>query len=141
MLKLYLLAAISLCIMAGCASSDQKQHNEAETSYPNLTELKEPGQNPHKEGTTYIDSVKEVTVDSKDALLIAGNLADGCTHLESVSHAIEGDTLTLHLSVWRDAEAMCTQALVPFSFIYEELDAKELARYSKATVNGKTYAF
>lgn len=140
MLKL-LLATISLCIMGSCASSDQKQHNEAGTSYPNLTELKESGQNSHKEGTAYIDSVKQITTNSKKALLIAGNLADGCTHLESVSHTTEGDSLILNLSIWRNTEAMCTQALVPFSFIYEELDEEMLTDYSKVTVNGKTYLF
>lgn len=137
-----LLAVISLFMIGGCASADnKKKRSDTADSYSNRIELKKPSGNSLQTGKVYIDSVTQVTTKSKEALLIAGKLADGCTHLQSVNHRTEDHTLILELSTWRDAEAMCTQALVPFSFIYEKLDAEELTTYSQATVNGKTYSF
>lgn len=142
MLKLYLLATAALFVIGGCASSENnKQQSDAtDSSYPNLIELKKPGEKQHQQAKVYIDSVKQITTDSKKALLISGNLPDGCTHLESVSHHTEDHSLVLDVSTWRDTGAICTQALVPFSFIYEKPDAEEISTHSHATVNGKTYS-
>lgn len=148
MAKLYLFAVLSLFLTGGCASSEEKQQTntsaDARDSYPNLAELKKPGQKPHKAGKVYVDSVKQVTTaNSKKALLISGRLADGCTYLESVTHraGMEDQSLILRLSAWRDSAAACTQALVPFSYIYRKLDKEAIGKYSQATVNGKTYTF
>lgn len=142
MLRLCLLAVISLFVIDGCASADnKKKRSDTADSYPDLIELKKPSRNARQTGKVYIDSVKQITTESKEALLIAGKLADGCTHLQSVHHRVEDHTLILELSTWRDTEAMCTQALVPFSFIYEELDSEEITTYSQATVNGNIYSF
>lgn len=140
--RLCLLAVISLYIINGCASADDKRKcSDAADSYPNLIELKKPSGSSLQTGKVYIDSIKQVTTESKEALLIAGKLADGCTYLQSVNHRVEDHTLILELSTWRDTEAMCTQALVPFSYIYGELNSEGIATYSQATVNGKTYSF
>lgn len=146
MAKPYLFAVLLLFLTTRCSSSEEKQqaNTNAADSYPNLTELKKPGQKPHKAGKVYVDSVKQVvTANSKKALLISGSLADGCTHLESVTHHAgrEDQSLILRLTAWRDSAAACTQALVPFSYIYRKLDKEAIGKYSQATVNGKTYTF
>lgn len=142
--NIYLFAVLSLLLIKGCASSEEKQQIKADApdSYPHLTELKNPGQTPHKEGKVYIDSVNQVTAaDPKKSLLISGRLADGCTYLDTVTHHIEDHSLIVHLSAWRETHAMCTQALVPFSFLYRNFDNEELDKYSQVIINEKTYTF
>lgn len=124
-------------MISGCASSDPKLTD----SYPNLTELQQPEGTPHQEGKVYIDSLKQITLEEENALLIFGKLADGCTHLRAASHQETKDS-TLHLKVtaWRHADKMCTQALVPFSYIYRELSNSQINHYSDILINGKKYS-
>ncbi|SMO60910.1 hypothetical protein [Fodinibius sediminis] len=141
MLKFYLFSALSLILLGGCASSEHKQQtDDGKPAYPDLVELKDPETTPHQNGKVYVDSVRQVTVKSREALLISGSLADGCTHLASIDHRIAGQTLIIELSAWRNADRMCTQALVPFSFIYDKLKPEELKEYSTATINGQKYS-
>ena len=77
------------------------------------------------EGTgAYIDSV-EVVVDDADQAhaLIQGHLADGCTEIVEylVVYQEETETYTITVGTYRDPEAMCTMALVPFE---ETLDLR-----------------
>ncbi len=48
-------------------------------------------------------------------LEIQGHLPDGCTAVETVAQAMQGDRIVVSLFTRRDAEALCTEALVPFS--------------------------
>ncbi|SHE82243.1 hypothetical protein SAMN05443144_103254 [Fodinibius roseus] len=139
--RLFLLATAAFWVIGACASTDNKEQSDTADSYPHLIELKEPNKTASQPGKVYIDSVRHITSGAHEGLLIAGNLSDGCTHLKSVNHRIEEDTLILELSAWRNTGAMCTQALVPFSYIYEKLDSVEAAAYSQAIINGKTYSF
>lgn len=127
---------IGLFLLLGCASSNPKLTD----SYPNLTELQQP-EGTHHEGKVYIDSLNQITIAEENALLISGKLADGCTHLRTVSHQKTKDS-TLHLKVtaWRHADKMCTQALVPFSYIYRELSNSQINHYSDILINGKKYS-
>lgn len=128
---------IGLFIISGCASSDPKLSD----SYPNLTELQQPEDAPHREGKVYVDSLKQITLEEDNVILISGKLADGCTYLQAVSHQERGDS-TLHLTVtaWRHADKMCTQALVPFSYIYRGLSNSQINHYSDILINGKKYS-
>lgn len=140
MLKYFLLILTSVFIMCSCASSKKDQQPKAQNSYPNLVGLEKPKKSSAEPGKIYIDSVKKITKNSRPALLISGNFADGCTHLQSVNHRTQNDSLALELSTWRDADAMCTQALTPFSFIYDKLSDTKLSNYSQVSIKGKTYS-
>jgi hypothetical protein len=123
-----------LFMIFGCASSNPKLTD----SYPNLTELQQPEGTPHQEGKVYIDSLKQITIEEENALLMSGKLADGCTHLRAVSHQETKDrTLHLKVTAWRHADKMCTQALVPFSYIYRELSDSQINHYSDILINEK----
>jgi hypothetical protein len=73
---------------------------------------------PASEGA-YIDSV-EVVVKGTDPAqaeaVIRGNLPDGCTEIVEylVVYQEETETYTITVGTYRDPEAMCTMALVPF---------------------------
>jgi inhibitor of cysteine peptidase len=64
-----------------------------------------------------VESVK--TILSKDdpetmAVVVSGNLRDGCTQIVDVTSAVEGGEIVVEILTERPADRMCTQALVPF---------------------------
>jgi hypothetical protein len=65
-----------------------------------------------------IDSV-EVSIVSFDPIridiTISGYLADGCTKLGDISQAVDGRRITVTVNTVRPRDAICTQAIVPFS--------------------------
>lgn len=46
--------------------------------------------------------------------VVRGNLPDGCTELDEVTTALEGNVFRIRLTTQRPAGAVCTEALVPF---------------------------
>lgn len=69
------------------------------------------------EGTAVVESVEVLLLESfpvQVRLVARGNLPDGCTALGDWRVEREGDTFAVTLPTTRSAEAMCTEALVPF---------------------------
>lgn len=129
-------AVLFLSVFAiACSSSEPEQQPE----YPNLTSLNPPDTQQVASSIIYIDSVKVIDHNNEKALLISGNFPNGCTYLRDASHTATADSLQLSLTAWKPADKMCTQALVPFSFIYEELPAAELEQHSRTSVNDQTF--
>lgn len=135
----YRIVIFSMALAAGCASANQPR-KEKKPAYPHLVQLQKPVQVPHQAGKAYIDSLTQITVDNRKALLISGHFADGCTNLSRVSHQSDSTGLRLKITAWRNTERMCTQALVPFSYIYD-ISNQTLANHSRAVINGQTYSF
>lgn len=134
-LALFLLAGI---IMAGgCASSEKNDAHKK--GYVNLVEVRAPEQQNHEDSKVYIDSVQFIDDNNRRVLLISGNFPDGCTHLGQASHTTHTGKVELSLSAWRDPDMMCTQALTPFSFIYDDLTKEDFKQQSTLLVNGTTY--
>jgi len=87
----------------------------------------------------YIDSVKMIDYKKNKALLISGNMANGCTYLREASHTVEGDSLKLSMTTWQPADKMCSQALVPFSFIYDDFPQEKLNGKKTMSLNKKSF--
>lgn len=141
MLKFFIWAALLLslaCLICSCASSDQQK--QPDHNYPNQVELQKPGNIAHQPGKVYIDSVSHIRSKSQEGLLITGSFADGCTQLQKITHSTVDDLLRIRLSAWKNTDTLCTQALVPFSYIYNKLRPEYLSGYSKITINGKIYS-
>lgn len=130
-------AVLFLSVVAMACSSSEPEQQQPE--YPNLIALNPPDTQQVVSSNVYVDSVKVIDHNNEKALLISGNLASGCTYLRDASHTAAADSLQLSLTAWKPADKMCTQALVPFSFIYEELPSAELETHSRATVNDQTF--
>lgn len=67
--------------------------------------------------TVYIDGVDVLLMESfplQARAVVRGNLPDGCTRISGVTAERNGDTFVIAIAAERDADAMCTQALVPF---------------------------
>ncbi|MEZ4156507.1 MAG: hypothetical protein R3B52_00815 [Candidatus Paceibacterota bacterium] len=71
------------------------------------------------EGIYYVDGIDLLMLESfplQMRAIVKGSLADGCTQIESVKSRFSavGKQFTIDVATARDAEALCTQALVPF---------------------------
>lgn len=122
-MKLCLLTITVLFAITGCSSAQQSHEMETQPSQ------------------VYIDSVKAANQSGQKVLKLFGNYPDGCTHLEEVTHQIKNGEIHLQLFARRPADAMCTQALVPFSFIYDKLSEKEISDHAKVIIEGTTYKY
>jgi hypothetical protein len=89
----------------------------------------------------YINSIEKVTYKDKKVLLIKGDLPDGCCQLYNVHKAIDGDTLSLAINTWKQKDKVCTQALKPFTFIYDGLGYFEYKSVTFYKIDGKVKAF
>lgn len=73
--------------------------------------------------------------------IVSGNLPDGCTTIGGVTQAREANRFTVTLTTLRDANAACTEALVPYQEIIS-LDVAGLAAGNYVVdVNGMTQTF
>ncbi|HKK45165.1 MAG TPA: hypothetical protein VJ964_06555 [Balneolaceae bacterium] len=125
--------------MTGCASSSNS--NNEKHSFTNLVTVEKPGSTKHNPSKVYVDSVKQITIDQKPALLVSGTFPDACTKLEEVTHRISDDSLSLNLKAWRNPDELCAQVLTPFSFIYDSLTKKELSSHSSVYINKTAYHY
>lgn len=135
-MKLISLILLASFIIAGCASSEN--NSDRSRDFNNLVEITPPGNEPEEISKVYVDSAEVITRNGKKALLISGNFPDGCTNLKSVTHTLGNGKLRINMTAWRNPEKMCTQALVAFSFIYNEVDS-ELNKNPALLINGTPY--
>jgi len=77
------------------------------------------------------------------AVIASGNLSDGCTEIDEINQTFDDETNTFSVKITTDrpADAMCTQALVPFEErISLEVQGLPAGTYT-VDVNGVTDTF
>jgi len=68
-------------------------------------------------GTAAVGSIDLLMLESFPVqinVVAKGNLPDGCTTIDQVTHVRQGNTFKVTITTARPADRMCTQALVPF---------------------------
>ena len=92
-------------------------------------------------GDALVDTFQVLVMESHPvqiALVIEGNYRDGCTELSEITQEVRGDRIVIQVRTQRPKDAMCTQALVPFSERYRlDLTDIEPGTYT-LEVNGIT---
>jgi len=74
-------------------------------------------------------------------VIVRGYLADGCTQIAETSVTRDGNQFQVTLTTQRPADAICTQALVPFEEVISlDVEAASPGEYS-VDVNGVTDIF
>ena len=95
-------------------------------------------------GEAVVDEVSVVMLESFPVQAQAtfnGNLPDGCTTIGAIDQVLEGTTLRVSVATERPADALCTQALVPFEeTIMLDILGLPAGDYSVA-INGATAGF
>ena len=96
------------------------------------------------EGVAVVDSVDALVMESfpvQVSLAVKGNLPDGCTELGEMDVTRDGTTFKVSVLTRRPADAMCTEALVPYE-LKIPLDVVGLAAGTYTVdVNGATASF
>jgi hypothetical protein len=90
-------------------------------------------------GNVYLSRVSRAMFKGQFGYLVEGDFPDGCSTLHSVSLSFEGDEVTIEAKSRRDPSAMCTQALVPFSY-FAAVDNDEAFTLTKRWKSGDTTA-
>ncbi len=95
-------------------------------------------------GIATVESLQVVILESFPVQVqaaVRGVLPDGCTELDQITTAREGNTFTISLTTLRDNQAICTEAEVPFAENVA-LDALDLdAGQYTVTANGINGSF
>ena len=129
-----------LLIATGCRSY-QKNAEISRNDIPNLVNLSPPPEDiEHVESMIYVDSVRRITLENSTVLLIQGDFPDGCTSIGKAGYDYIDGTAELTLYAWRDPNMLCSQALVPFSFIYSGIPDDSLKILKTIYLNGNSYS-
>lgn len=129
-----------LLLVIGCRSS-QKNAEISRNEIPDLVTLSPPPEDiEHVESTIYVDSVKRITIENSRVLLIQGDFPDGCTSIGRAGYDYIDGTAELTLYAWRNPNMLCSQALVPFSFIYSGIPDDSLKSIETIYLNGNSYS-
>jgi len=128
-----------LCVVMLAMACSSSRSNKNQPRFSNLITLNPPGKQKTVASKIYVDSVKFIDYKKEKALLISGNMANGCTYISEASHTSTDETLQLSLKAWKPADKICSQALVPFSFIYDKLSQQELDGYNAVVMNQKSF--
>ncbi len=97
-------------------------------------------------GLAPVDELEVIIMESLPAtaaVIARGHLADGCTHIVDMSMQIDEEArfFKVILGTYRDPEAMCTMALVPFEEVVELPILGLPAGTYTVEVNGMTTTF
>ena len=129
-------------------SSQMNETGQSEPSYPPVTEQltdeaiaveKPAGQN-YKVLPVYVKSVEKRSLSGEAVLVISGQFPNGCAKLFKADFSVTDDEqLAIEMKSWQPSKAICTQALVPFSYIDSSLNAAEIGSLSEFVIDGTVY--
>jgi inhibitor of cysteine peptidase len=139
---LFLIAFIALVVAFGCVATPTRV---APTSYAPATQVPtQPSGGGVIEGVAAVETVDILILESFPVqvnVVARGNLPDGCTTIGDATQERDGNTFRVTITTVRPADAMCTEALVPFEKVIA-LDVYGLpAGTYTVDVNGVAAAF
>lgn len=143
---LLILISIALVILiSGCSCPATVVSNGSENTSGNQTPS--PGMNTTEEFITGVASVENVQMLIMESFPVqisveaTGYLPDGCTNIDNVTTMKDGNTFYVEIGTIRPRDALCTQALVPFTkSVSLDVYGLEKGAYN-VNVNGKTASF
>jgi len=143
---LLILISITLIILiSGCSCQKPVVSNGSENTSGNQTPS--PGENNEEEfmiGVASVDNVQVLIMESfpvQVSVEATGYLPDGCTNIGNVTTTKDGNTFYVEIGTIRPRDALCTQALVPFTrSVPLDVYGLEKGVYN-VDVNGKTASF
>ncbi len=135
---LLLTTSLLMVFLAGCATT--KAPSLAER-FPNLVEVDPPNRIPYIQQEFSIELVEPILVGKHTALHIQGTLPTGCTKVLRVSDKWLPEILNLEMVGWQKVQESCTQAAIPFSYIFTNMTQEPWEQIKLVTVNGKEFKF
>lgn len=105
-----------LLILAACRKANNDETAVISTVTPEG--VTDPAFTPTGTGQAYVDTIQIAVQESfpvQVQAIVSGNLSDSCTHLGEVTVQRQDNVFTINLMTSRDGQAICTQALLPFT--------------------------
>jgi hypothetical protein len=128
-------SVLMIAVTFAACSSSKSDADKSSADRSNQIPLNPPTTQQYDQSKVYVDSVNMVD----QGLLISGNLPDGCSKLHKASHTMRNDSLNITLTAWKPSDKMCTQSLVPFSFLYQDLSSQALSNRTSLSINGESF--
>ncbi|MDF1533785.1 MAG: hypothetical protein P1P69_04690 [Methanosarcinaceae archaeon] len=113
---------ISLVAFSGCTGNDVDTVNtndriEDQPPMPPEVEPNLPEDGEYLYGTAVVEDIEILILESFPVqinVITKGYLPDGCTKIGDITKSLDGNTFTVTVKTIRPADAMCTQAIVPY---------------------------
>ena len=142
------LLLIAAVVVSGCVDGGEENGTDQEPTGPTTGENNTVGEGENEEefiyGTANVENIEIMILESfpvQVQVKATGNLPDGCTEIHEIETEREGNTFKVSISTKRPRDAICTQALVPFTeTIPLEVRGLEAGTYT-VDVNGVTDTF
>ncbi len=142
------LLLVAAVIVSGCVDGGEENNTDLEPISPTTggDNTVDEGDNVEEfiYGTANVENIEIMTLESfpvQVRVSASGNLPDGCTEIDEIQTERTGNTFKINISTKRPADAICTQALVPFTeTIPLEVRGLEAGIYN-VDVNGVTGTF
>ncbi len=132
---------LSLLLLIGCGG-EEPTPDITPTTEPTPTLAPTPSL--PEEGLAVVDSIELMIMESfpvQVSVRARGDLPDGCTTIDQIETSRTGNAFTITMSTLRPADAVCTEALVPFDETIP-LDVVDLpAGTYTVDVNGRSGTF
>ncbi len=124
--------------------SGEGQNNIADEPANIISDSQETSGDDYLYGTANVESIQVMILESfpvQVQVVSEGYLPDGCTEIDEITTEREGNTFNIKISTKSPKDAMCTQAIVPFSkTIPLEVQGLKAGNYT-VNVNGVTGSF
>ncbi|MBC7085280.1 MAG: hypothetical protein H5T43_02780 [Methanomethylovorans sp.] len=132
-------------VISGCFCQPNVVSNYSQNLTENQTEgMGETNQDKFITGMASVDTVQVFIMESFPVQVnveATGYFPDGCTNISNVTTRKDGNTFYVQINTIRPKDALCTQALVPFTKVVPlEVYGLEKGLYI-VDVNGKTASF
>lgn len=110
----------------------------------NLIDITQPARKSYREVTVFVTTVEKRSIPNGPVLLVKGQLPNGCARLLKASYTYESKktdkkTIELQMVAWKYRGEMCTQQMVPFTYLIEELSAKKIKKLEQYRYQDETH--
>ena len=117
---------------------------EDQPPMPPEVEPNRPADGEYLYGTAVVENIEILTLESFPVqihVITKGYLPDGCTEIGDITKSKDGNTFVVNIETIRPADAMCTQAIVPYEEVIPlDVYGLEAGTYS-VVVNGVSGSF
>jgi inhibitor of cysteine peptidase len=142
---LLMLIVALVIVMSGCSCpATLESNNSSNTSQNQTAGVGGTDEGEFITGVASVDTVQVLVMESFPVQVnveATGYLSDGCTTIGNVTTKKDGNTFFVEISTMRPRDALCTQALVPFTkSVPLDVYGLEKGVYT-VDVNGKTASF
>ena len=118
--KKWIALLILVIVLLGASCNKDGDSEPTQPVFTVQPSVQEPTQAPASQvtsGKARVESIEIFIMESFPVqvnVLAKGNLPDGCTKIDQINKGSDSNTLWVEITTLRPADAMCTEALVPF---------------------------